>query len=565
MALIITQEGPLEVLYNNLQISDLLKAEAGTAYYVDSAGDDSTGDGSVGSPWATLNYAVSQVPKNLNSLSSVSIVVNDGTYNSHDKVEIKGFFNGMLQIYSSGYDPDGCIINFTSAGAGTHPIHVVGCTATIYIAALTLNVATNNKACIYAEHATRVYAETIDYGTNGVATGTYGVWANYGSVVTVESPADAGANVVNTGIRSQGGSVVQLVSPTAFGTTFLSQSGGLINEDSSLYSAGNIGIFPNNVTSPVISSSNTAISGSLFKDEDDMASDDAGALCSQQSIKAYTDLHIKHSLATAANDFLVASGVGVFVKKTLAETGAILEGDISHANIQGTHNLTTDIDHDELTNFAVNEHFTVASIDHGSISGLGDDDHTIYLLADGTRSLSGDWDAGAHTIQCDTISATSATGLRLSDDSDSLGIFIEDGGQVAIGHTNPGYPLDVYHVSYSNLFRLRSGSANAYMYFYDGVVTYGMTMGIIGGYFSIRPDTVDDAFRIHPTAVDNAVTINASGNLILGTGLYLQSATAFFNSMKSGATQGGAGAAAGELWYTTSHVSLPDYVVMIGV
>lgn len=260
--------------------------------------------------------------------------------------------------------------------------------------------------------------------------------------------------------------------------------------------------------------------------------------------------YILHSLATAANDFLVASGSGTFVKKTLAETGAILEGDINHDNLVG---------------FESGEHFTEASIDHGSISGLGDDDHTIYLLADGTRSLSGDWDAGAHTIQCDTISATSATGLRLSDDSDSLGIFIEDGGQVAIGHTNPGYPLDVYHVSYSNLFRLRSGSANAYMYFYDGVVTYGMTMGIIGGYFSIRPDTVDDAFRIHPTAVDNAVTINASGNLILGTGLYLQSATAFFNSMKSGATQGGAGAAAGELWYTTSHVSLPDYVVMIGV
>jgi hypothetical protein len=33
---------------------------------------------------------------------------------------------------------------------------------------------------------------------------------------------------------------------------------------------------------------------------------------------------LKHSLATAANDFLVASGAGVYVKKTLAETQAIL-------------------------------------------------------------------------------------------------------------------------------------------------------------------------------------------------------------------------------------------------
>ena len=39
---------------------------------------------------------------------------------------------------------------------------------------------------------------------------------------------------------------------------------------------------------------------------------------------AYEDDVIRHSLATAANDFLVASGSGAFVKKTLAETQAIL-------------------------------------------------------------------------------------------------------------------------------------------------------------------------------------------------------------------------------------------------
>lgn len=52
--------------------------------------------------------------------------------------------------------------------------------------------------------------------------------------------------------------------------------------------------------------------------------------------------YILHSLATAADDFLVASGSGVYVKKTLAETGAILEGDIDHGNLQG---LSTGADH----------------------------------------------------------------------------------------------------------------------------------------------------------------------------------------------------------------------------
>jgi hypothetical protein len=72
--------------------------------------------------------------------------------------------------------------------------------------------------------------------------------------------------------------------------------------------------------------------------------------------------YIRHSLADAANDFLVGSGPNKFVKKTLAETGAILETDI----------------------------------DHGSIQGLSDDDHTQYFLANGSRSITGniDWSGG---------------------------------------------------------------------------------------------------------------------------------------------------------------------------
>ena len=38
------------------------------------------------------------------------------------------------------------------------------------------------------------------------------------------------------------------------------------------------------------------------------------------------------------------------------------------------------------------------SLDHGSLSGLEDDDHTQYLLADGTRSLTNAWNYGANNI-----------------------------------------------------------------------------------------------------------------------------------------------------------------------
>jgi hypothetical protein len=39
----------------------------------------------------------------------------------------------------------------------------------------------------------------------------------------------------------------------------------------------------------------------------------------------------------------------------------------------------------------------------------------------------------------------------------------------------------------------------------------------------------------------------------------------FLGEVKSGSTQGTAGAAAGEVWKTSGHVSLPDNVLMIGV
>lgn len=52
----------------------------------------------------------------------------------------------------------------------------------------------------------------------------------------------------------------------------------------------------------------------------------------------------------------------------------------------------------------------VPQLDHGGLAGLGDDDHTIYLLAAGTRGLSADWDAGSHQIRAETFQSDVATG-----------------------------------------------------------------------------------------------------------------------------------------------------------
>lgn len=51
-----------------------------------------------------------------------------------------------------------------------------------------------------------------------------------------------------------------------------------------------------------------------------------------------------------------------------------------------------------------------AAADHGNLAGLSDDDHTQYLLADGTRALTGDWDAGAFKITAEQLESDIATG-----------------------------------------------------------------------------------------------------------------------------------------------------------
>lgn len=48
--------------------------------------------------------------------------------------------------------------------------------------------------------------------------------------------------------------------------------------------------------------------------------------------------------------------------------------------------------------------------DHGQLSGLGDDDHSIYILVNGSRALTANWDAGSFQIRAETFQSDVATG-----------------------------------------------------------------------------------------------------------------------------------------------------------
>ena len=71
---------------------------------------------------------------------------------------------------------------------------------------------------------------------------------------------------------------------------------------------------------------------------------------------------------------------------------------------------------------AIDEALANASGDHGGLFGLGDDDHPQYLLVDGTRSMSGNFDVGTNNI----INVGTVDGRDVSSDGSTLDSHVAD-------------------------------------------------------------------------------------------------------------------------------------------
>jgi hypothetical protein len=105
---------------------------------------------------------------------------------------------------------------------------------------------------------------------------------------------------------------------------------------------------------------------------------------------------------------LIKIGDGVTNWSSLDYYGATASGIVDHGNLSGLG----DDDHPQYHNDLRGDlrYYTQEQIDaiittisgqlddHSELNGLGNDDHTQYLLADGTRSLSNNWNAGDYSI-----------------------------------------------------------------------------------------------------------------------------------------------------------------------
>jgi len=139
--------------------------------------------------------------------------------------------------------------------------------------------------------------------------------------------------------------------------------------------------------------------------------------------------YVRHSLATAVSDFLVASGAGAWVKKTLAEVKTILG--------LGSAAYTASTDYapaaQGVTNGDSHDHAggDGAQVDHGGLAGLGDDDHTAYAKVAGraseSQTVQGDLAVNGYTAHGSGNTATMRKVLSLTTAA-------AEGGYTSVAH-----------------------------------------------------------------------------------------------------------------------------------
>jgi len=109
---------------------------------------------------------------------------------------------------------------------------------------------------------------------------------------------------------------------------------------------------------------------------------------------------ILEGLPTAEFKFL-----GTIIYQTSNSYGNAVKSRTRTVNVAGD-------DYIDLRDFGVTRGGVSSSLtDHGALTGLGDDDHTQYLLADGSRALAGAWDMGSQATTNVNITSGSISGI----------------------------------------------------------------------------------------------------------------------------------------------------------
>ena len=198
---------------------------------------------------------------------------------------------------------------------------------------------------------------------------------------------------VTSGTVTQSNKSIALGSNTVTGTTAQFNTALTDNDFATL--AGSETLTNKTLTSPVL---NTGISGTAFKDEDNMSSDSATAVASQQSIKAYVDSQVTAQDLDIITDsgnididldsesLTLTGGTGIDTSATGSTvTHAIDSTVVTKTGTQTLTNKTIDASNNTLSNIG-NSALSNSSVNFGGVTvSLGASDTTpAFDLSDAT-------------------------------------------------------------------------------------------------------------------------------------------------------------------------------------